>query len=97
MTDVVDSRAATLPRAKSVDSNPPPEELRELTRRMPKARHTAYDNYNVQTRVGSRSKASTYVVSDRPEEHSDQTISRADAARVAERQDEYIARRHMLV
>lgn len=87
---------AQLPEARSIRWNPPPEELRELTARMPNARHTEYDNYNVQTRVVSRSKASTYIVSDHPEQHSDQTMSHADAAHVAARQDEYIRRQEML-
>src|SRR5437588_9679828 len=97
MTDVVKAHPATLPQARAIRWNPPPAELRELTSRMPNARHTEYDNYNVQTRVVSRSKASTYVVTDRPEEHSDQTMSRADGVRVAERQNDYIRGREMVV
>ena len=97
MTDVIKSRASALPAARDVRWNPSPAELRELTSRMPNARHTEFDNYNVQTRVVSRSKASTYVVTDRPEEHSDQTMSRADGAKVAERQDAYIRDQEMLV
>lgn len=110
MTDVLNTRPAPravaaeaepspsqLPEARSVRWNPPPEELRELTARMPNARHTEYDNYNVQTRVVSRSKGSTYIVSDHPEQHSDQTISRADAAHIAARQDAHIRTCDMLV
>src|ERR1700686_4025792 len=90
MTDVIKTHASALPAARNIRWNPSPAELRELTSRMPNARHTEIDNYNVQTRVVSRSKASTYVVTDSPEEHSDQTMSRADGARVAARQDAYI-------
>jgi phosphoenolpyruvate carboxykinase (ATP) len=97
MTDVIKSHASALPAARNIRWNPSPAELRELTSRMPNARHTEFDNYNVQTRVVSRSKASTYVVTDRPEEHSDQTMSRADGAKVAERQDAYIREQEMLV
>ena len=97
MTDVIKTHASTLPAARNIRWNPSPAELRELTSRMPNARHTEYDNYNVQTKVVSRSKASTYVVTDRPEEHSDQTISRADGAKIAERQDAYIRDQDMLV
>ena len=68
-----------------------------MTSRMPNARHTEFDNYNVQTKVVSRSKASTYVITDHPEEHSDQTISRADGAKIAERQNAYIRDQDMLV
>src|SRR2546425_4758400 len=70
MTDAVTPRiphtrrASRLPRARSVRWNPAAEELRELTARMPNARHTVFDNYNVQTEVVSRSKSSTFIVSD---------------------------------
>ena len=87
MTEVIRTRRAALPRAKSIQWNPTPEELKQLTARMPNARRTAYDNLNVQTRVVSRSKASTYVVTDTPENHSDQTITRAEGDRIATMQD----------
>src|SRR5438309_8728312 len=97
MTDVVKAHPATLPEARAIRWNPPPAELRDLTSRMPNAKHTEFDNYNVQTQVVSRSKASTYVITDRPEEHSDQTLSRAEGARIAEMQKEYIRSQDMLV
>jgi phosphoenolpyruvate carboxykinase (ATP) len=97
MSAVINTKASSLPAARTIRWNPSPAELRELTSRMPNARHTEFDNYNVQTKVVSRSKASTYVVTDRPEEHSDQTMSRADAAKIAGRQDAYIHDQDMLV
>ena len=97
MTDVVRTRSGTLPEARATRWNPSPEELRELTARMPNAKHTEFDNYNVQTRVVSRSKGSTYIITDRPEEHSDQTISPADAGVIAKAQDAYIRDQEMLV
>jgi phosphoenolpyruvate carboxykinase (ATP) len=97
MTDVVKTRPASLPEARSIRWNPSPQELRDLTSRMPNAKHTEYDNYNVQTRVVSRSKGSTYIVTDHPEEHTDQTVSREEGKRIAERQDEYIRGQEMLV
>ena len=97
MTDVIRTHRATLPQARSTRWNPSPAELRQLTARMPNARDTEYDNYNVQTRVVSRSKASTYVVTDRPNEHTDQTISREEGERIAERQNDYIRGQEMLV
>src|SRR5438309_11571400 len=97
MTDVVKAHPATLPEARAIRWNPPPAELRDLTARMPNAKHTEFDNYNVQTRVVSRSKSSTYIATDRPEEHSDQSISREEAERVAARQEEYIGGQEMLV
>jgi phosphoenolpyruvate carboxykinase (ATP) len=86
-----------LPAARSVQHNPSPAELQELTSRMPTARRTSFGNYNVQTRVVSRSAGSTFIVSDDPSVTSGQTMSRSAAARVARLQDEYIATRPMLV
>jgi hypothetical protein len=79
--------------AKSVTWNPTPEELRLFAVEMPNARITEFNNVNVGTRVVSRSKLSTFVVTDRPEEHSDQTISRAEYERVAKVQNDYIRTR----
>ena len=90
--------AKTLPVApKSVVWNPSPEQLRKFTEEMPNARRTEFNNVNVGTRVVSRSKGSTFVATDTPEHHSDQTISRAEYARMAGLQDEYIRTRDMLV
>jgi phosphoenolpyruvate carboxykinase (ATP) len=97
MTDVVKAQRAPLPPARSMRWNPSPEELRELTSRMPNARLTEFDNYNVQTEVVSRSKGSTYIVTDFPEEHTDQTLSREVGRQVAELQDAHISDRDMLV
>ncbi len=93
----IDTHRGALPRARGVRWDPSPAELRELTGRMPNARLTTFGNYNVQTRVTSRSKSSTYIVTDTPERHSDQTLSRAEGARIARLQDEHIRGREMLV
>ena len=69
--------------ARSVAFHPTEAELREYTDAMPQARRTEYGNVNVQTKVVSRSKGSTYVVTDRPSDHSDQTIDRQEGARLA--------------
>ena len=88
----------TLPvEPKSVVWNPTPEELRKFTEEMPNARLTEFGNVNVGTRVVSRSKLSTFIVSDRKEEHSDQTITRAEYDRVAKLQNDFIRTRDMLV
>ncbi len=97
MTDVLKSRRVTLPPAASIRWNPSPDELRELTARMPNARLTEFDNYNVQTRVVSRSKSSTYIVTDAPEEHTDQTLSREVGRHIARLQEEHIRDRDMVV
>ena len=61
MTDLLEPRASQesasgIPPARAIHWNPSPAELREMTAHMPNARHTEFDNYNVQTRVVSRSK-----------------------------------------
>ncbi len=83
--------------ARSVIWNPTPEQLRSFTEEMPNARKTEFNNVNVGTRVVSRSKLSTFIATDRPQEHSDQTISRAEYDRIANAQNDYIKMRDMLV
>ena len=78
-------------------TNPDPDTLRERIRRMPNARATEFKNLNVETRVVARSKASTYIVTDTPEAHSDQTIGREEGQRMAALQDAYIGKQEMLV
>ncbi len=82
---------------KSVIWNPTPEQLRKFTEEMPNARLTEFDNVNVATRVVSRSKLSTFIATDRPEEHSDQVITRSEYERIAQVQNGYIRTRDMLV
>src|SRR5439155_25604902 len=77
-------------RAARVFENPSAGELKELTARMPNARPTRYGNLNVQTEVVSRSKGSTFIVTDEPDGQN-QAIPREDGERWADRQDEYIA------
>ncbi len=97
MTEVMKVQRGALPPARSICWNPSPEELRELTSRMPNARLTEFKNYNVQTTVLSRSKANTYIITDHPEDHTDQTLSRDVGAAVAEAQTAFIRDRDMLV
>ena len=82
---------------KSVIANPDPQDLRTMVANMPNAQLTEFGNYNVTVKVKARSKASTFIVTDSPENHSDKTISRAAAEEVAQRQNEYIAQQDMLV
>src|SRR5437763_3724917 len=77
--------------------NPSPEEIRRYAEAMPNARLTEWGNVNVATRVVSRSKLSTYIATDRPEEHSDQTITRAEFDRISKLQNDYIRKTDMLV
>jgi phosphoenolpyruvate carboxykinase (ATP) len=97
MTDIL-SPTKTLPvQPKSAIWNPSPEQLRKFTEEMPNARLTEFNNPNVATKVVSRSKLSTFVATDTPAEHSDQTISRAEYDRMAALQNDYIRTRDMLV
>jgi phosphoenolpyruvate carboxykinase (ATP) len=86
-----------LPDAKSVRANPSAEELKELAAKMPNARETRYGNLNVQTEVLARSKASTFIVLDDPENSSQQGISREEGERLAKLQDDYIAGQDMVI
>ena len=68
-----------------------------MTAEMPSARKTVFGNYNVSTKVVSRSAASTYIVTDEPERHrGHQTISRAKFEEVSKLQDEYIRAQDMV-
>lgn len=88
--------AFSVPAAKSVELNPSTDDLRKYASEMPNARETEFNNLNVQTKVVARSKASTYVATDSPEEHSDQTITRDEYERIAAIQDDYIAGQDMI-
>ena len=57
---------------------------------MPNARPTGFGNVNVQTQVVSRSKASTFIVTDEPDGQN-QAITREEGERWAQAQDAYIA------
>ena len=84
-----------LPKAARVVENPTPEEAEELSAAMPHARRTRYGNLNVQTEVLARSKASTFLVTDRPDGQN-QAVSRDEGTRWAEVQDAYIAETEMV-
>jgi phosphoenolpyruvate carboxykinase (ATP) len=80
-----------------VYDNPSPEELRAFTEEMPQCRITEFGNVNVQTRVLSRSAASTHVVTEDPASTSGKSMTRAEYDRIAQLQDDYIARHDMIV
>src|SRR5690348_14956189 len=97
MTEIL-TPAKTLPvQPKKAIWNPSPQELRKYTEEMPNCRKTEFDNVNVATRVVSRSKLSTFIATDNPKEHSDQTITRAEYERIAKLQDDYIRTRDMVI
>jgi phosphoenolpyruvate carboxykinase (ATP) len=77
--------------------NPSAAQLKAMVEKMPNAKSTAFGNLNVETKVLARSKASTYVVTDTPEAHSDQTLPNARGAELAKIQDDYIRTQSMVV
>jgi phosphoenolpyruvate carboxykinase (ATP) len=93
----IEIRSGYIPESKRLIDNPTGEELRALTAKMPNARHTIYDNYNVHTRVDSRSTKSTYIVTARPQEHTAQTVTPDEGRKWAKIQDDYIRSQEMVV
>lgn len=82
---------------RSVIFNPSHEALRQLVAKQPNARLSQFGNLNVATLVTSRSKGSTFVATDEPQNHSDQTITRAEYARIAKLQGEHVSKQEMIV
>lgn len=82
--------------AQSVEWNPSPERLRELTEKMSNSRLTEFGNVVVTARVDARSKGSTYVVDD-SSNFKGQTVARDEYERVARLQDDYVAGQDMVV
>ena len=83
--------------AKSILHNPDSETLRALISKMPNARLTDFDNFNVATKVTARSKASTFIVADDTSPHSDPCISSEEWERVSGLQNDYIQGREMIL
>ena len=77
--------------------NPSAERLRELTTEMANTRITAHNNTNTQSRVDSRSKLSTFVVSDNSANHDSATITRVEYERISGIQNEYIRSKEMIL
>ena len=80
--------------ARAIHHNPSASELRSFTEQMPQSRVTEYGNVNVQTKVTSRSTASTYVVGERS---SGKTMTREEFERIGNAQDEYLRDQEVLV
>src|SRR5918911_4087532 len=91
------SRSVQVQTTGTTHRNPSPEELRAFTERMPQCRITEFDNVNVQTRVVSRSSGSTYVVTEDSSSTSHKAIGRAEYARLAKLQDEYLSDKDLIV
>jgi len=93
----VSSNFGHLPTAKSVFENPSSEEFTSLTGMMSNASLTSFGSYNIQTRVDARSAGSTYIVSDASSHYGGQTVSKAEASRLADIQDRYIKEQEMVL
>jgi phosphoenolpyruvate carboxykinase (ATP) len=93
----IEIRSGYIPESRRLIENPSAGELRALTAKMPNARRTSFDNYNVHTRVDARSTKSTFIVSDHPEQHSGQTVTPAEGRKWAKIQDEYIRDQEMVL
>jgi phosphoenolpyruvate carboxykinase (ATP) len=83
--------------ASRIHDNPSPEQLRAFTEEMPQARVNTFGNVNIQTRVTSRSSASTFVVTDDASKTSGKSMTRADYERISKLQDDYIREQEMVV
>ncbi len=85
-----------LPKARSVEVDPTQEQLREwVLELMDNVVETEYGNLNYTARILARLTPSTFVVSDEP--NTKQTMSRAEAAEWAAKQDAHIAERDMVL
>ncbi|MCC5949648.1 MAG: phosphoenolpyruvate carboxykinase [Nitriliruptoraceae bacterium] len=85
-----------LPPARSVAENPTQEQLRAWVLELqPNVQETEFGNLNYRARVKSRLAKSTFFVSDEP--NAKPTISRAEAAEWAAKQDAYIAEQDMVL
>jgi phosphoenolpyruvate carboxykinase (ATP) len=83
-------------KASSIEWNPSPARLRELTEKMPNSSVTEFANVVVKARVDSRSSKSTYIVEDSTNT-TKQTITRAEYDRVAAVQEDYLAHEDVVV
>jgi len=87
-----------LPSARSVAENPTQAQMRDwVLGLMPKDRTTVteFDNINYTARILARLTPSTFIVSDEP--NTKQTMSRAEAAEYAAKQDAHIAEQDMVL
>ncbi len=82
---------------KSVLLNPSFEDLRTLIDVQSNCRQSEFGSPNIATKVVARSKGSTFIVTDNPEDYSDQTITREELARVTALQNAHIAEMDMIV
>jgi len=86
-----------IPEPKTSLFNPSDLDLRAMVSDMPNAGLTEFGNYNVTTKVVSRSKSSTFIVSDRPHEHSGSCIPTMEGEKVAEMQNAFVRNQDMII
>ncbi len=83
-------------KARTIEWNPAPARLRELTEKMTNASLTEFGNVVVKARVDSRSSKSTFTAEDSTNA-TKQTITRDEYERVAAEQDAYLAGENVVV
>lgn len=88
---------AQLPSDCTLLYNPTFEQLDEMIAAMPNAKKTKYGNWNVSTKVTSRSAPSTFVITETPEKHSMKTITPEEGENIAKKQNEYMQGKTMIV
>ena len=89
--------SAQLPSDCTLLYNPSFEELDEMIAAMPNAKKTKYGNWNISTKVTSRSAPSTFIVTNNPENHTMQSISREEGDKIANIQNEYLKGKEVIV
>ncbi|MBD3330955.1 phosphoenolpyruvate carboxykinase [Candidatus Peregrinibacteria bacterium] len=92
-----DSSFETIPTPVTKIVNPSFEELNEMIAKMPNAKKTEFGNFNIFTKVHSRSAPNTFVVSGDPESVGKPAISKVDADRFAQMQNDYISKNKMII
>ncbi|MCA8938971.1 MAG: phosphoenolpyruvate carboxykinase (ATP), partial [Planctomycetes bacterium] len=82
---------------KVVHHNPSSEQLKAWTLEQDTVQATDFGAPNTRTKVLSRSKGSTFIITDDAASHSDQCISREEGERWAKIQNDYIKDQEMIV
>ncbi|MDP7035173.1 MAG: phosphoenolpyruvate carboxykinase [Planctomycetota bacterium] len=84
-------------KARKIYRNPTVDDLRILAGKQPNVRQTCYGNLNTTTEVLARSNASTFFVTDQPDDFSGQCLSVEKGAEICRLQDEYLLDREVII
>jgi len=77
--------------------NPSFEELDKMISAMPNAKKTKYGNWNISTKVTSRSAPSTFIVTNSPQNHTMQSINKQENNKIAQLQNNYLKGKEVIV